>query len=201
MKKALAILGLGAIALASLLAWPRLVRPPQPSDGRTLDAASLIPVEPPSDYAWVDRNQGVARIPITRAMDIVGEKGLSWGKVKEEPAPAQTEAVPVPTEKKTNAPWLDPAMIQIGQALFTMYRCASCHVAGSSFPPLNGKYGARVNLEGGDTALFDDAYIIESMIAPNAKIAAGYKPQMPPYNDRISEEEIKQIVIYIRSLK
>jgi len=40
-----------------------------------------------------------------------------------------------------------------------------------------------------------------SMIAPNAKIAAGYKPQMPPYKDRITENEMKNIVIYIRSLK
>ena len=121
--------------------------------------------------------------------------------MKEEPIPVVVEGPEGEGEKKPAGPSLDPAMVQIGQALFTTYRCAGCHVAGSAFPPVNGKYGTRVNLEGGDTALFDDAYIIESMIAPNAKIAAGYKPQMPPYKDRITEDEMKNIVIYIRSLK
>jgi mono/diheme cytochrome c family protein len=205
MKKALAILGLGFVALAALFFAPKFIKPGQPeAPGRTLSAASLVPVEPPTDYGWVDRNSGVARIPISRAMDIVGEKGLPWGKMKEEPIPVITStAAPSGTadEKKPAGPALDPAIVQIGQALFTMYRCGGCHVAGSTFPPLNGKYGTRVNLEGGDTALFDDAYIIESLITPNLKIAAGYKAQMPPYKDRITDAEMKQIIVYIRSLK
>lgn len=72
---------------------------------------------------------------------------------------------------------------------------------GFGIPPSQPEIWHPVNLEGGDTVLFDDAYIIESMITPNAKIAAGYKPQMPPYKDRITEDEMKNIVIYIRSLK
>jgi mono/diheme cytochrome c family protein len=200
-KKAFGVAGLGAIALGLLFGLSKLITPPQLEDsGRTLNAASLVPVEPPSDYAWVDRSQGVARIPITRAMDIVGEQGLPWGKMKEEPV-AVAEAAATSDETNRPAPGLDPAMVQIGQALFTMYRCGGCHVAGSTFPPLHGKYGTRVNLEGGETALFDEAYIIESMITPNAKIAAGYKATMPPYKDRITDNEMKQIVIYIRSLK
>ena len=203
MKKAIGTIGLGGLALAMLFGVPRLLRPPQREDsGRVLNAASLVPVEPPTDYGWVDRTQGIAQIPIARAMDIVGEQGLPWGKMKEEPLPeVAATGAPVDEERKPAGPALDPAMVQIGQALFTMYRCGGCHVPGSAFPPLNGKYGTRVNLEGGDTALFDDAYIIESMIAPNVKIAAGYKPQMPPYKDRITEDEMRQIVIYIRSLK
>ena len=59
----------------------------------------------------------------------------------------------------------------------------------------------RVNLEGGDTVVFDDAYVIESMLTPNAKIATGHKPQMPPYKDRITDDEMKQIIMHIRSLK
>ena len=201
MKKALGILGLGAVALALLFGLPKLMNRAVPEDaGRVLSAASLIPVEPPTDYAWLDRTQGTARIPISRAIDIVGEQGLPWGIVEEEPAPEVPVAGPT-DEKKPSSPGLDPAMVQIGQALFTTYRCAGCHAPGTAFPPVNGKYGTRVNVEGGETVLFDDAYIIESMVAPNAKIAAGYKAQMPPYKDCITEDEMKQIVIYIRSLK
>jgi cytochrome c oxidase subunit 2 len=92
-------------------------------------------------------------------------------------------------------------MVQIGQALFTMYRCAGCHVEGSQFPPLAGKYGKRVNIEGGDPVPFDDEYIRESIYVPNAKIAAGYRAVMPAYKDRITEDEVKQMILYIRSLK
>jgi mono/diheme cytochrome c family protein len=196
------VLGMAAIALAVFLLLPKLKSPPAPEDSSTssVNTASLIAVEPASKYEWVDRPQGVARIPIDRAMEILVEKGLPWGEVKEEPKPA-LEAGAATGGEKPAAPGLDPALVQIGQAVFTMYRCGGCHVEGSAYPGLAGKYGTRVNLEGGETALFDDNYIRESIVAPNVKLVAGYKPVMPPYKDRITDDEIKQIILYIRSLR
>lgn len=195
------VLALGLSALVAFLLWPRLMAPPAPVDSSNPapNAASLIAIEPPATYEWIDRTQGVARIPIDRAIDILAEKGLPWGKVEPEPEP-KIEAV-AGTENKPAKPAIDPALVQIGQAVFTMYRCAGCHVEGSIHPPLAGKYGTRVNLEGGETVLFDDDYIRESIVSPNAKVAAGYKPIMPPYKDRITDDEIKQIILYIRSLR
>jgi mono/diheme cytochrome c family protein len=155
-------------------------------DLANVDDAPRSCQNPPTSYEWIDRSQGVARIPIERAIEILGEKGLPWGKVKDEPAPV-LEAETKDEAKPAAAPGLDLAMVQIGQALFTMYRCAGCHVEGSQFPPLAGKYGKRVNIEGGDTAFFDDEYIRESIYVPNAKIAAGYRPVMPAYKDRITK--------------
>jgi mono/diheme cytochrome c family protein len=193
------VLGLTGIALAVFLVWPMLMSPPAPENsGVVINTASLVAVVPASKYEWVDRTQGVAKIPIDRAMEILAEKGLPWGEVKEEPKPEPAVGV---AESKASTPGLDPALVQIGQAVFAMYRCAGCHVEGSAYPLLGGKYGTRVNLEGGETAVFDDSYIRESIIAPNAKIALGYKPVMPPYKDRISDDEIKQIILYIKSLK
>jgi mono/diheme cytochrome c family protein len=201
MKKTVAaVLIAGVIALGVIWVWPKLMTPPDPIDsGRTLSAASLIAINPPTTYGWVDRSQGVARIPIDRAIEILGARGLPWGAVKEEPAPAPVAGTPA--EGTPATPTLDPAMVQVGQALFTTYRCAGCHVEGSQFPPVAGKYGKRVNIEGGDPVLFDDDYIRESIYLPNAKVAAGYRPVMPAYKDRITEDEVKQIILYIRSLK
>ena len=56
-------------------------------------------------------------------------------------------------------------------------------------------------LEGGGTALVDEAYIRESILNPSAKIMAGYKPIMPTFKGQISEEGIIQIIAYIKSLK
>ena len=198
------ILGAAAIAIALYFAWPRLMTPPAPEDSgsASLNTASLIAVNPPSKYEWVDRSQGVARIPIDRAIDLIAEKGLPWGKVEPEPEPEPPKIEAAATgETKPAKPAIDPALVQIGQAVFTMYRCAGCHVAGSAYPQLTGKYGTRVNLEGGESALFNDDYIRESIVTPNAKISAGYKPIMPPYKDRITDDEINQIILYIRSLK
>jgi mono/diheme cytochrome c family protein len=201
MKQVLAIVLAGLVALGVVMMWPKLMPPSVPADsGRTLNTASLVSVDPPTRYEWVDRTQGVARIPIDRAIEIVGEKGLPWGKVKEEPV-AVVETAANSEGTPAAAPGLDPAVVQIGQALFTTYRCGGCHVEGSAFPPLTGKYGKRVNLEGGGTALFDDEYIRESIYEPNAKVVAGYRANMPGYKDRITEDEVKQMIVYIRSLK
>ena len=62
------------------------------ADARTLPPQPRLQVEPRLDldqlrvleeaklhsYGWVDRNAGVVRIPIERAMDLVVEKGLPW---------------------------------------------------------------------------------------------------------------------------
>ena len=55
-------------------------------------------------------------------------------------------------------------------------------------------------LQGGGTVKFDESYIRESIITPNAKIVAGYSPVMPTYRGQISEEQILELIAYIKSL-
>ena len=66
---------------------------------------------------------------------------------------------------------------------------------------MRGVYGSRVQLTDGKTVLADDAYIRESILNPNAKIVAGYHPDvMPSFQGQISEEGILQLIVYIKSL-
>jgi cytochrome c oxidase subunit 2 len=46
----------------------------------------------------------------------------------------------------------------------------------------------------------DDAYLRESIIYPNAKIVAGYPPIMPTYKGQVTEEQLLQLIAYIKSL-
>jgi hypothetical protein len=46
----------------------------------------------------------------------------------------------------------------------------------------------------------DEAYIRESILNPQAKIAQGFQNLMPTFQGQISEEQILQLVAYIRSL-
>ena len=55
-------------------------------------------------------------------------------------------------------------------------------------------------LPDGSTVVADDAYIRESILAPSAKIVAGYQPIMPTFQGQISEEQILDLLAYIKSL-
>jgi cytochrome c oxidase subunit 2 len=94
-------------------------------------------------------------------------------------------------------------MAQQGERLFEQLGCSTCHLLDRQgrCPTLRGVYGSRVQLADGKTVLADDAYIRESILNPNAKVVAGYKPNvMPSFQGQISEEGILQLVIYIKSL-
>jgi cytochrome c oxidase subunit 2 len=89
-----------------------------------------------------------------------------------------------------------------GEQLFTQLGCSSCHSGqpGAVGPPLAGLFGQTVTLEDGQTVTADENYIRESILLPQEKIVAGYEPVMPTYEGQISEEQLVQIVSYIRSL-
>jgi cytochrome c oxidase subunit 2 len=94
------------------------------------------------------------------------------------------------------------SMVQAGEELFTELGCSSCHVAGAGVraPTLAGMFGSEVRLASGETVVADEAYIRESILFPQEKIVTGYDPIMPSYQGRVSEEQIMQLIAYIRSL-
>jgi cytochrome c oxidase subunit 2 len=57
-----------------------------------------------------------------------------------------------------------------------------------------------VALESGQTVLFDESYIRESVFDPAAKIARGYPAAMPTYQGQVSEEQLLGLIAYIKSL-
>ena len=95
------------------------------------------------------------------------------------------------------------SMVAQGQALFQQYGCIACHSpeAPGRGPSLQSFFGHPVQLEGGGTVLADEAYVRESILNPNAKIARGYKPNiMPVFEGQINEEGLLQLMVYIKSL-
>jgi cytochrome c oxidase subunit 2 len=65
---------------------------------------------------------------------------------------------------------------------------------------LNGVYGHSVKLSSGQTITADDAYIRESIVLPAAKIVEHYQPIMPSFQGQLTEEQILNVIAYIRSL-
>ncbi len=93
-------------------------------------------------------------------------------------------------------------MAQTGEALFERLGCSTCHqMEGTGIgPSLVGVYGEPVELEDGQTIVADAQYIRDSIIDPNVHVVAGYSPVMPSYEGQVNEEELLQLVEYIRSL-
>lgn len=97
-----------------------------------------------------------------------------------------------------NVPADESAAVRGGK-LFTQYGCNSCH--GLQAPTLAGLYGSRVQLEDGTSVVADDAYLRESILDSQAKVVAGFGHVMPSYRGQVTEEQILDLLAYIRSLK
>jgi cytochrome c oxidase subunit 2 len=90
-----------------------------------------------------------------------------------------------------------------GQKLFQDFACITCHrsdVQGRG-PNLEGLFGSNVELNGGQVATADEAYIRESILSPSAKVTVGFQPIMPTFQGLVSEEQLMALVEYIKSLK
>jgi cytochrome c oxidase subunit II len=94
------------------------------------------------------------------------------------------------------------SLAQRGQRLFESLACSNCHKPDKTgrCPPLVGLYGKSVELTGGATVKFDEAYIRESILHPTAKVVAGYQPIMPTFEGQVTEEQVLNLVEYIKSL-
>jgi cytochrome c oxidase subunit II len=89
-----------------------------------------------------------------------------------------------------------------GEKLFTDLACISCHRddAQAPAPQLKGLFGHQVELQGGGTAIADEAYVRESIVNPQAKIVNGFPPIMPTFQGLVTEEQLLQLIAYVRSL-
>ena len=90
-----------------------------------------------------------------------------------------------------------------GQQLFQTLGCASCHGAngeGGRGPTLVGLFGRQTQLEGGQSVRADEGYIRESIINPGGKVVAGFQPIMPTFQGQVSEDQLVQLVAFIKSL-
>jgi cytochrome c oxidase subunit 2 len=96
---------------------------------------------------------------------------------------------------------------EAGLALLKTNACLSCHsvdgsaMVGPSFLGFMGKTTTVTTEEGEKEIIADEAYFKRSLENPNAEVAAGFSPMMPPYADKFTDEEIQQMLEYIKTLK
>jgi len=90
-----------------------------------------------------------------------------------------------------------------GQQLFQTLGCASCHGnngEGGRGPALLGVFNSNVQLSTGQTVRADESYVRESILNPQAKLVSGFGPIMPTFQGVVNEEQIVQLLAYLKSL-
>ncbi len=91
-----------------------------------------------------------------------------------------------------------------GAELFIQFQCVTCHLPEGQRgrgPSLAGIFGKRVQLASGQQVDVDDSYLRESILRPSAKVVANYQPVMPVYESQLSEENVLELIAYIKALQ
>jgi cytochrome c oxidase subunit II len=94
------------------------------------------------------------------------------------------------------------SMAQTGQQLFTRLGCDTCHLADGSGtgPALQGQFEKQVTLRDGQTGTMDEAYVRQSILDPSSLPLPNYRQVMPTFRGQVNEEQILQLIAYIKSL-
>ena len=102
--------------------------------------------------------------------------------------------------------------VEVGEKVYIASGCATCHSidgSGGTGPTWYEAYGRPVPFTDGSQLsqadidadpLAWDNYIRESILYPAAKIHEGYANQMPSYDGRLSDVELRGLIAYMRSL-
>jgi cytochrome c oxidase subunit 2 len=94
------------------------------------------------------------------------------------------------------------SIVRAGERLFHARGCSGCHAPDSQFhaPFLEGLYRKPVPLADGTMVTADDQYLRDSILQPAKQISAGYDNIMPSFSGHLSEEEIMQLIAYLKTI-
>ena len=130
--------------------------------------------------------------------------GTRFGEAQTATSTAATTASPAasPAGSPTGSPVAVAGDVNAGKMLAT--QCLACHSVDGNpgvGPTWKGLYGSEVELEDGSTVVADDAYLMESIKDPNAKVVKGFPAgAMPPYGSILTDQNIADLIAYIKSL-
>ncbi len=142
-------------------------------------------------------DNGLFRIPIAagKAALLANPGLLASAGAGPAPAPAEDDgAVAEMSEEELAAK---------GMELFNGAKiCSSCHRSDSTDrlvgPGLKGIFGRSEKMADGTELVVDEAYLIESLKEPNAKVVEGYPPAMTPQT--FTDAELASLVAYLKTL-
>ena len=98
--------------------------------------------------------------------------------------------------------------LERGRLLYKRQGCSTCHNAGAEGasgpgPSYNGSWGKPVQLENGTEVAFDENYVRESILNPQANARKGYGKASPmnSYAGKFKDDQIDALITFIKSLE
>ena len=82
------------------------------------------------------------------------------------------------------------------------FNCTACHSLDGSKkvgPSFKNLACSERQFADGSTGVADDAYLLESILEPNKKIAKGYPPAMPPMGGTLSRSKIDSAIMFLKT--
>lgn len=151
--------------------------------------AKAIVLESTEFEHWLEKGQ------------LTGQSGITRKAIDEM---VLVQAVEV-LEKGKKEPISSDSPTTRGQKLFSgKAGCIACHSFDGSpkiGPTVKGIFGKEEKMEDGQTIVVNENYLRESIVEPNAKVVKGFPPSMSTYKGVLSDQEIKDLIEYIKSLK
>jgi cytochrome c oxidase subunit 2 len=97
----------------------------------------------------------------------------------------------------------DRSLALRGRQMFLKLQCIACHTGrgDARAPVLEGVYLQKRTFTDGKSAIADEAYLRESIMNPRAHVVEGYSPIMPPYQGQVTDDELLELIAYLKSLK
>jgi len=94
------------------------------------------------------------------------------------------------------------SMEQAGAKVFQANGCPTCHLANGTGlgPSLLGLYGKSVKLTTGEAITADEAYLRAHILTPKLRTVFGYLPIMPSYQGQVTDEQLNNLLAYLRAL-
>jgi cytochrome c oxidase subunit 2 len=96
------------------------------------------------------------------------------------------------------------SMAELGAVVYKTKTCNTCHsIDGTRLvgPTFKGMWGKSEEMANGQSVTVDENYFRESLMDPMKKIVKGYPPGMPQFRGIVSDEEMNQLIAYIKTLK
>lgn len=99
------------------------------------------------------------------------------------------------------------AAIHPGLQVIRVKGCLACHstdgspLIGPTYKGLFGKKGIVITPEGEREAVVDEAFIWTKVIDPGRERVKGFPPIMPSFKGQLSDDEIEEIIEYLKGLK
>ncbi len=119
-------------------------------------------------------------------------------------APKTSENSKTPTTAAKTKPPNVLTIAQRGAILYKTKTCNVCHsINGSRLvgPTFKGAFNRITELSNGKKVTVDENYIRRSLMDPMKEVVKGYPASMPTFRGTLTDEEVNELIAYIKTLK